>query len=139
MCTQWQVEHQRCSSRACRVQKNHKILRKNTIFNEHPVAGDVNCYRLLPSLPPSVRYNSQLAERLSLLASTFPLNPSPNKLGWAGERLNPEQTNKEFSGYLTLTVLPTSTLRVLTKNLRVFFIKNFQYFAYSAIIGRSGK
>ena len=32
-----QVEHQRCS-RTGRVQKNHKILRKNTIFNEHPVS-----------------------------------------------------------------------------------------------------
>ena len=31
-----QVEHQRCS-RTCRVQKNHNILRKNTIFYEHPV------------------------------------------------------------------------------------------------------
>ena len=31
-----QVENQRCS-RTGRVQKNHKILRKNTIFNEHPV------------------------------------------------------------------------------------------------------
>ena len=31
-----QVEHQRCS-RNGRVQNNHKILRKNTIFNEHPV------------------------------------------------------------------------------------------------------
>ena len=31
-----QVEHQRCS-RTGRVQKNHKTLRKNTIFNEHPV------------------------------------------------------------------------------------------------------
>ena len=31
-----QVEHQRCS-RTCWVQKNQKILRKNTIFNEHPV------------------------------------------------------------------------------------------------------
>ena len=36
-CTQTrQVEHQRCS-RTGRVQKNHKILRKNTIFNEHPI------------------------------------------------------------------------------------------------------
>ena len=31
-----QVENQRCS-RTDRVQKNHNILRKNTIFNEHPV------------------------------------------------------------------------------------------------------
>ena len=31
-----QVEHQRCS-RTGRVQKNVKILRKNTIFNEHLV------------------------------------------------------------------------------------------------------
>ena len=36
VCTQWQVKHQRWS-RTCRVQKNHNILRKNTIFNEHPV------------------------------------------------------------------------------------------------------
>ena len=36
VCTQWQVKHQRCSI-TCRVQKNHNILRKNTIFNEHPV------------------------------------------------------------------------------------------------------
>ena len=32
-----QVEHQRCS-RTGRVQKNYNILRKNTIFYEHPVA-----------------------------------------------------------------------------------------------------
>jgi len=32
-CTQWQVKYQHCS----RVQKNHNILKKNTIFNEHPV------------------------------------------------------------------------------------------------------
>ena len=31
-----QVEHMRCS-RADRVQKNHNILGKNTISNEHPV------------------------------------------------------------------------------------------------------
>ena len=37
MCTHTgQVEHQRYS-RAGRVQKNHKILNKNTIFNEQPV------------------------------------------------------------------------------------------------------
>ena len=37
MCTHArQVENQRCS-RTGRVKKNHKILRKNTIFNEHPV------------------------------------------------------------------------------------------------------
>ena len=36
VCTQWQVKHQRCS-RSCRVQKNHNILRKDTIFNEHTV------------------------------------------------------------------------------------------------------
>ena len=36
VCTQWQVKHQRYS-RAGRVQKNHKILNKNTIFNEQPV------------------------------------------------------------------------------------------------------
>ena len=36
-CTQWQVKHQRCNSRTCRVQKNHNILRKtqclmNTLY-----------------------------------------------------------------------------------------------------------
>ena len=36
VCTQWQVKHQHCS-RTGIVQKNHNILRKNTIFNEHPV------------------------------------------------------------------------------------------------------
>ena len=37
VCTHtWQIENQRCS-KAGRVQKNHKILRKSTIFNEHPV------------------------------------------------------------------------------------------------------
>ena len=36
-CTQWQVKRQRCS-RTWRVQKNHNILRKNTIFNEYPAA-----------------------------------------------------------------------------------------------------
>ena len=35
-CTQWQVNPSACS-RTCRVQKNHNILRKHTIFNEHPV------------------------------------------------------------------------------------------------------
>ena len=39
VCTQWQVKHQR-RSRYGRVQKNHNILRKNTIFNEHPVSPD---------------------------------------------------------------------------------------------------
>ena len=34
--TKWQVEHQRYS-RTGRVKKNHNILRKKTIFNEHPV------------------------------------------------------------------------------------------------------
>ena len=42
-CTQWQVKHQCCSSRTCRVQKNHNILGKNTIFNEHPVYEEVGC------------------------------------------------------------------------------------------------
>ena len=36
-CTQWQAKHQRYSSRTCRVQKNHNMLRKNTVFNWHPV------------------------------------------------------------------------------------------------------
>ena len=36
VCTQ----HQRCS-RTSRVQKNHNILRKNTIFNEHPVCSQI--------------------------------------------------------------------------------------------------
>ena len=35
VCTQWQVKHQRCR-RTYKVQKNHNILSKNTIFNEHP-------------------------------------------------------------------------------------------------------
>ena len=35
--TQWKVKHQRCNSRTYRVQKYQNILRKNTIFNEHPV------------------------------------------------------------------------------------------------------
>ena len=34
--TKWQVEHQRCS-RTGRVEKNHNILRKYPIYNEHPV------------------------------------------------------------------------------------------------------
>ena len=36
-----QVENQRCS-RIGRVQKNFKISRKNTIFNEHPVYENYN-------------------------------------------------------------------------------------------------
>ena len=36
-----QVEHRRCS-RTGIVQKIHKILRKNTIFNEHPVLEHVS-------------------------------------------------------------------------------------------------
>ena len=35
-----QVEHQRCR-RTGRVQKNHKILRKNTIITEHPVLSSI--------------------------------------------------------------------------------------------------
>ena len=35
VCTQWQGKSQR--TRNFRAQKNHNILRKNTIFNEHPV------------------------------------------------------------------------------------------------------
>ena len=38
--TQCQVKHKQRYSRTCRVQKNHKILRKNTLFNEHPVVAD---------------------------------------------------------------------------------------------------
>ena len=38
-----QVDHQRCS-RTCRVQKNHNIFRKNTIFNEQPVQYDRMSY-----------------------------------------------------------------------------------------------
>ena len=33
-CKQWQVKHRRCSRTS---QKNHNILKKNTIFNKHPV------------------------------------------------------------------------------------------------------
>ena len=40
VCTQWQVKHQRCS-RTFIVKKNPNILRKNTIFNEHPVCAYV--------------------------------------------------------------------------------------------------
>ena len=36
VCKQWHVKHQHCN-RTGRVQKNQNILRKNTIFNEHPV------------------------------------------------------------------------------------------------------
>ena len=43
MCTHTRhVEHQRCS-RTRRFQKNRKILRKNTIFNEQPV--DKHCMK----------------------------------------------------------------------------------------------
>ena len=35
------IEHQRCS-RTDRVQKNHRILGKNTIFNEHPVCNVID-------------------------------------------------------------------------------------------------
>ena len=31
------LEYTSACSRTCRVQKNHNIFRKNTIFNEHPV------------------------------------------------------------------------------------------------------
>ena len=50
VCTQWQVKHQHCS-RTCRVHKNHNILRRNTISNEHPVSkkNRVNRYRGLTS------------------------------------------------------------------------------------------
>ena len=44
VCTQWQVKHQRCC-RTCRVEKNNNILRKNTIFNEHPVY--VRCFQYI--------------------------------------------------------------------------------------------
>ena len=40
VCTQWQVKHKGCR-RTCRVQKNHNILKKNTIFYEHPVVATV--------------------------------------------------------------------------------------------------
>ena len=40
-CAQWQ----RCS-RTCKVQKNHNILRKNTIINEHPVQKKENLCRV---------------------------------------------------------------------------------------------
>ena len=46
VCTQWQVKHQRCS-KTCRVQENHNILRKNTIFNEHPVIQSYKLWNLL--------------------------------------------------------------------------------------------
>ena len=36
VCTQWHVKHQHCS-RTGSVQKNYSILRKNTIFTEHPL------------------------------------------------------------------------------------------------------
>ena len=36
VCTQWQGKHQHCR-RTGRVKNNNSILRKNTIFNEHPV------------------------------------------------------------------------------------------------------
>ena len=57
--TKWQVEDQRCS-RTGRVKKNHNILRKNTIFNEHPVCYFVRIiYKpktasLTPFISPSV-------------------------------------------------------------------------------------
>ena len=41
-CTQWQVKHQSCSSR-----KHHNILRKNTLFNEHPVFSFTDTFGLL--------------------------------------------------------------------------------------------
>ena len=46
VCTQRQVKHQRCGGRTWRVQKNHNILRKNTIFNQHPVVYTVDLYGL---------------------------------------------------------------------------------------------
>ena len=60
-----QVEHQHCC-RTDRVQKNHNILRKNTLFNEHPVAAwlltrhepDIcwpSCYQYLPTNPPTCK------------------------------------------------------------------------------------
>jgi len=46
-----QLEHQRCS-RNGRVQKNHNILRKTTIFNEHPVL--ILLYGSMTSLWPGL-------------------------------------------------------------------------------------
>ena len=50
MCTHTrQVEHQHCS-RTGRVQENNNILRKKTIFKEHPVprdGTDINCFVFL--------------------------------------------------------------------------------------------
>ena len=53
VCRQWQVKHQRCS-RSGWVQKNHNILRKNTIFNEHPVKQKWDIFsKILKYIPDS--------------------------------------------------------------------------------------
>ena len=50
VCTQWQVKPQ-CLQQNLQSSENHNILRKNTIFNEHPVSHKMdeksNLYRLL--------------------------------------------------------------------------------------------
>ena len=45
VCSQWQVKYHHCI-RTDRVQKNHYIIRKNTIFNEHPVYVNSNIFAM---------------------------------------------------------------------------------------------
>ena len=75
-----QVEHQRCI-RTGRVQKKYKILRKNTIINEHPVAAvfhnilqgqlTVHCTPFHKASTFAVLYTSRL--------TTTSRNPSSSK------------------------------------------------------------
>ena len=70
VCTQWQVKNQRCS-RTVRDQKNHNILRKNTIFNEHPVSHLASFRRFLsacfsPLLPSMGRTRNRIGGESSV-------------------------------------------------------------------------
>ena len=69
MCTHpRQVEHQRCC-RTRRVQKIQKNLRKNTIFNEHPVS-------LLPFFCPVQTLPALLSAQSFCLSVSLILEPS---------------------------------------------------------------
>ena len=63
-----QVEHQRCS-RIGRVQKNHKMLRKNTIINEHPVCNSYAASTDFFAINPSVTTRIRTVSKVSSLSS----------------------------------------------------------------------
>ena len=110
VCTHWQVKHQRCS-RTGRFQKNHNILRKNTIFNGHPVPNFSKLYHCPFSVDDALTCG---AERKSSSLDTVFIESIPTTTVWF-------TCNSLFASSTALSLILTSFSKNKSSSLFISF------------------